>query len=90
MLSDNLVYQKDLFRRYFVPIFLVVITVFTLHGYIISLNAFVSPSQELRWDGMIDYINKQHEHHTRKSFQEEYIGLLEEYSVEFDDDHVWG
>lgn len=41
-------------------------------------------------DIVIDYINKQHEHHTGKSFQEEYIGLLEEHSAAFDERYVWG
>ena len=37
-----------------------------------------------------DYIHKQHEHHRWKSFQEEYIGLLEEHSAAFEERYVWG
>ena len=41
-------------------------------------------------DRVIDYINRQHEHHFRKNFQEEYMGLLEEHSAAFDERYVWG
>ena len=39
---------------------------------------------------VINYIKKQHEHHSVKNFQEEYIGLLEEYSAAFDKRYIWG
>lgn len=36
---------------------LVLIIGVTLISYVYSLNAFISPSRELRWDSEIDYIN---------------------------------
>lgn len=41
-------------------------------------------------DRVKDYIKKQHEHHSIKSFQDEYIGLLYKHSVAFDERYVWG
>ena len=40
-------------------------------------------------DRVKDYINKQHEHHSGKSFKEEYMGLLEENGAVFDERYVW-
>lgn len=34
---------------------------------------------------VIHYIQHQQEHHTRKTFLEEYIGLLKEFEIEYDD-----
>jgi len=33
---------------------------------------------------VIKYIDKQEEHHRRKTFREEYLGLLEKFQVEYD------
>ena len=41
-------------------------------------------------DTVKDYIKKQHEHHSEKSFKEEYMGLLEEHGAVFDERYVWG
>ena len=41
-------------------------------------------------DRVKDYISKQHEHHTGKSFKEEYLGLLEEHCASFDERYLWG
>lgn len=35
------------------------------------------------------YIENQHEHHRTKTFQEEYIGFLKKYQVEYDERYVW-
>ena len=35
------------------------------------------------------YINNQHEHHTKNSFQDEYRGFLKKYMVEYDEKYVW-
>ena len=40
-------------------------------------------------DRVKDYINKQHKHHSEKSFKKEYIRLLEEHSVVYDERYVW-
>ena len=37
-----------------------------------------------------DYIIKQHEHHSGKSFKEEYLGLLEEKGAKYDERYIWG
>lgn len=38
---------------------------------------------------VINYIANQKEHHTRKTFQEEYRALLKKYKVEYDERNVW-
>ena len=35
------------------------------------------------------YIRNQREHHRKKTFQEEYIELLKEYGIEFDEKYLW-
>ena len=40
-------------------------------------------------DRVIAYINKQHEHHSRKSFQEEYIVLPRNHGAVFDERYIW-
>lgn len=35
------------------------------------------------------YIENQHEHHKRKTFQDEYRLFLEEYQVDYDERYVW-
>jgi putative transposase len=34
--------------------------------------------------GIIRYINHQQEHHSKKTFLEEYLGLLKEFEIEYD------
>ena len=46
----------------------------------------VNPSEI---DAVISYINKQNEHHRRKTFQEEYRSFLKKYNVEYDERYVW-
>jgi putative transposase len=40
-------------------------------------------------DMVINYIKRQEEHHKRKTFKEEYIELLKENDVEFNDDYIF-
>jgi len=46
----------------------------------------VNPSQV---DAVIEYISRQHEHHQKKSFQEEYSSFLRKYDVGYDERYVW-
>lgn len=39
---------------------------------------------------VVDYIATQREHHRTRTFQEEYLGLLEKHEVEYDERYVWG
>lgn len=36
-----------------------------------------------------NYIANQHQHHSKKSFQEEYRGFLNKYKVDYDERYVW-
>jgi REP element-mobilizing transposase RayT len=36
------------------------------------------------------YIENQHQHHSKKNFQDEYRQILERYHVEYDERYVWG
>jgi putative transposase len=38
---------------------------------------------------IVRYVENQKEHHRKKTFQKEYIGLLEKYGVEYDIRYVW-
>lgn len=40
-------------------------------------------------DRVIFYIANQHEHHNRKTYQNEYRGILKRFKVEYDDRYVW-
>lgn len=40
-------------------------------------------------DKVVEYILKQKEHHSKKTFQEEYRVFLNQYEVEFDERYVW-
>jgi len=46
----------------------------------------VNPSEV---DTVITYIERQHEHHSKKNFQDEYRAFLKKYSVEYDERYVW-
>ena len=39
-------------------------------------------------DRLIEYVKNQEEHHRVKTFKEEYIGLLQEHRVEFDEKYL--
>ena len=38
---------------------------------------------------VINYIMNQEEHHRKKTFREEYLGLLKKYEIEFRDEYVF-
>jgi len=46
----------------------------------------VSPSG---MDGLLDYIDKQEEHHRTRTFQDEYRAFLTKYGIEYDERYVW-
>jgi len=46
----------------------------------------VSPSQV---DSVLEYVNKQHEHHRTRTFQQEYRELLRKHGMDFDERYVW-
>ena len=46
----------------------------------------VNPSEV---DRVIAYISNQHEHHKKKTFQDEYRTFLKKYKVEYDKRYVW-
>jgi putative transposase len=46
----------------------------------------VNPAQV---DRVIAYIENQHEHHQRKSFQKEYLKYLKQYNIKYDERYVW-
>ncbi len=46
----------------------------------------VNPSQ---LDVVANYIENQHEHHSKKTFQNEYRAFLKKYKVEYDEQYVW-
>jgi len=46
----------------------------------------VNPSEI---DTVIRYIARQHEHHDKKTFQDEYRSFLKKYQVEYDEKYLW-
>ncbi len=50
-------------------------------------GAFSYSKTELPY--IISYINHQQEHHTRRTFQEEYLSLLKEFDIEYDNRFVF-
>jgi putative transposase len=46
----------------------------------------VSPSQS---DKIIDYISNQAEHHRTRTFQDEYLKLLQKHGIEYDPKYLW-
>jgi REP element-mobilizing transposase RayT len=46
----------------------------------------VSKSQE---PNAIGYINKQEQHHQKRSFQDEYLEFLNQYKIEYDEQYLW-
>ena len=39
---------------------------------------------------VIEYIKNQREHHRKKTFQDEYLGLLMKHGVDYDEGYLWG
>jgi REP-associated tyrosine transposase len=39
---------------------------------------------------VVRYIKNQRQHHQRKTFQEEYLELLEKHAIEYDERYLWG
>jgi putative transposase len=46
----------------------------------------VNPAQV---GAVINYIANQKEHHSKKTFQDEYRGFLKKYKVEYDERYIW-
>jgi len=40
-------------------------------------------------DTVKTYIAHQHEHHTKVTFQEEYLAFLKKYNVKYDERYIW-
>ena len=38
---------------------------------------------------LVDYIANQHDYHQTISYEEEFVGLLKEHQIEFDERHLW-
>ena len=44
------------------------------------------------WSGIytvISYIANQHQHHSKKTFPDEYLAFLKKYNVDYDERYVW-
>ena len=41
-------------------------------------------------DDTIGYIQRQEEHHRRKTFQQEFLAFLSKHKIEYDERYVWG
>jgi len=50
-------------------------------------GAFTVSSSQI--DRVSDYISRQAEHHSRQSFEDEFVGLLRKNGVEFDERFLW-
>ena len=46
----------------------------------------VNPSE---LDKVVEYIDNQHEHHRKRSFQEELLAFLKKYKVKYDERYLW-
>jgi putative transposase len=40
-------------------------------------------------DGVVKYILNQKQHHSKKTFREEYLDLLKDYAVEYDEKYIF-
>ena len=40
-------------------------------------------------DGVVKYIMGQKQHHAKKTFREEYLDILRDYAVEYDEKYLW-
>jgi REP element-mobilizing transposase RayT len=50
-------------------------------------GAFSYSKAELQY--IVNYINRQQEHHTRRTFHEEYLSLLKEFDIDYDNRFVF-
>ena len=41
-------------------------------------------------EAVVEYIQKQREHHQRKSFEEEYREFLQRHNIQYDERYLWG
>ena len=41
-------------------------------------------------ESVVGYIQKQREHHQRKTFQEEYLEFLQRHGIDYDERYLWG
>ena len=46
----------------------------------------VSPTHR---EDVVHYIQNQEAHHRKQSFQEEYVGFLQRYGIDYDDRYIW-
>jgi len=46
----------------------------------------INPSET---EKVVEYIDNQHEHHKKRSFQEELLAFLKKYGVEYDERYLW-
>ena len=46
----------------------------------------VNPSE---LEKVVEYIDNQHEHHKKRSFQQELLKFLKKYKVDFDERYLW-
>jgi REP element-mobilizing transposase RayT len=46
----------------------------------------VNPSEI---EKVVEYIDSQHEHHKKRTFQEELLAFLKKYNVEYDEQYLW-
>ena len=51
-------------------------------------SAFSVDAEEV--NNLIWYIKNQHEHHSKKTFQDEYRAFLEKQQIDYDERYVWG
>lgn len=40
-------------------------------------------------DGVVDYIKRQREHHTKQSFEDEYRSLLKKHGIDYDEEYLF-
>lgn len=50
-------------------------------------GAFSVNPAEVDW--VVAYITNQHEHHNKKTFEQEYRAIMKKYDMEFDERYVW-
>ena len=53
-----------------------------------SLYLFCKRKEKKRKERLIAYVQNQEEHHKTKAFKEEYIELLNEHGIEFDEKYL--
>jgi putative transposase len=46
----------------------------------------VNPSEV---EVVVGYIKNQHEHHRKKTFQDEYRSILKKYKIAYDEKYIW-